>query len=155
MPWDALPDHLNPYKNPDAWKGTDTEWKRWIKGFLAFGPRCKASWARFRELPINLFKFGGLGNWRWETSDGKFQFSHEYDHTYLSRIQPWKRWHIFVSWPLFFSCAVIYKKKNVLKYPDTDTNKLNILKAFVFQGGFKRDADCVFWLTVFLGGRFE
>ena len=155
MPWDALPDHLNPYKNPNAWKGTDTEWKRWIKGYLAFGPRSKHWWAKFREIPITLLKVGHGGFWRYENSDGSLQFTSYCKGSYLSRIQPWKRWHIFVSWPLFFSFSWIYRREDVLKYPDTDTNKLDISKAFVFQIGFKRDADLVYWLTAFLGGRFE
>jgi hypothetical protein len=154
-PWSALPDHLNPHKNPKAWIGTDTEWKRWLKGLFAFGPRAKEEWARFRELPITLFKSGGEGFWRYEDSTGSKQFTHQYAFSYLSRIQPWIRWSVFLNWPLFFHFHVIYRKKDVLKYPETDTDELNIGKAFVFDAGFKRDGDSVYWLTAFLGGRFE
>jgi hypothetical protein len=65
------------------------------------------------------------------------------------------RWAFFVSWPLFFSFSVIYRKADVMNYPDTDTDHLDIRKCFVIQAGFKRDGDLVYWLTAFLGGRFE
>lgn len=156
MVWSALPDHLNPHKNPEAWKGKDGEWKRWLKGFLSFGPRAKEPWARFREFPKVLFKIGGEGSWRYESSSGSLQFAHEYESTYLSRIQCWKRWAFFITWPLYFSFHVYYRKKDVLKYPDTDSDKLNIFKMFIFQIGFKRDGDLVYSLTMQgPGGRFE
>lgn len=155
MVWSALPDHLNPHINPDAWKGKDGEFKRWIKGWLAFGPRAKEKWAKFRELPNTLFKFGGEGQWRYESTAGNLQFTKETPSTYLSRIQPWKRWAFSVSWPFFIHFHAFYKKKDVLKYPANDTNHLDIRKCFVFDFGMKRDGDLVYWLTAFLGGRFE
>lgn len=57
MPWSALPPHIN---EPHEWAGTDhdTKWTRWmlyIKGWTAFGPRAKETWARWREFPKTLF----------------------------------------------------------------------------------------------------
>lgn len=157
--WDAVPDHLNQHKNPEAWKGKDGEWKRWLKGLQAF---------RFEGLPKLVFARKGAGSYRYENSDGSLQWESYYrlrackpwfDSTihplYLSRIQPWTRWAVYLNWPFFFHIHWFYRQKDVLEYPNTDTNHLNIFKYFEVSFGFKRDADGVSWLTMFLGGRTE
>lgn len=160
MPWSALPPQLNPHLNPDAWKGMDTEWKRWVKGWFAFGPRATQKWAQFREIPYTLFSKKGSGDWRFE--DGRMQIGIKenlarisYSPFYLSRVQPWCRWAFYINWPLFIHFHVFYRAKDVMAFPDTDSDKLSILKYFEFAIGFKRDADVVYWLTMFIGGKTE
>lgn len=155
--WDALPDKLNPYKNPNAWKGTDTEWKRWVKGLQAF---------RFEGLPRTLFAARGRGPFRWENSDGSKKIADYADRVlfreslqdagyYLSRIQYWTRWHVQLQWPLFFAVHVYHRPLDVPMFPNEPREDLSIKRMFSFQIGFKRDGDGVSWLTMFLGGRWE
>jgi hypothetical protein len=73
---------------------------------------------------------------------------------YLSRIQLWSRFHFQIQWPLYFAFHVYWFKKDVMVYPDTNTNHLTIKNMFTISAGFKRDSDCT-WLTAAIGGRFE
>lgn len=164
----ALPDKLRYDKNPDAWKGTDNaSWlmrlKKKIQSHLALGPRDGSA----REFPIILFARRGLGVWRRENSKvtvfspsigskSSYKFFRDYSdiNLYLSRIQCWCRWHIALQWPLFFQCHIFWKKQNVVKYPDYKSD-FGLKKLFNFHIGYKRDADKVYWPTMFIGGNFE
>lgn len=163
MPKSALPEHL---KNFD-WKGTDNaSWlmrqKKKIQYLLAAGPRVPSGFFKWREIPKLLFLFRGKGFERWENTDGTSIFrnplSLDYylslDDYYLSRLQPWCRWHISLQWPLFFNFHVFYRQKNVVKFP-TYKSSFGITKMFTFGIGFKRDGDKVYWLTANAGGNFE
>ncbi len=172
MPWSAVPPHLNPHINPDAWKGTDQDvwWKRWLipfKGWMAFGPRATEKWAKFREYPWLLFAAKGKGYFRWENTDGSWETidtpqkigQQTFDWTgaavYLSRSQYWTKWHIQLQWPLFIAFHIYWRLRDVPSFPDRPREDLSILHMFQFQIGFKRDADRVYWLTAGLGGRHE
>lgn len=173
MTLSALPDHLNPEKNPDAWKGTDQEvWykKGWIKfrlKWLTFGPRATEWWAKFREYPITLIGIRGKGFWRLESTDGSYQeptsiktiknidWAESPNATYLSRIQPWCRYAAYLNWPLFFHFHIFWIEKAMMIPVDTNSDRLNILKYFEVSFGFKRDGDKVYFLTAFVGGRTE
>lgn len=172
MPKSALPDHLKDFD----WQGTDnSSWlmqqKKKIQTWLAAGPRASGFW-KWREFPISLFACRGNGAFRLETSNGGMHFAHyaanpvitkrwnrlrgfiPMPFAYLSRIQPWCRWHISLQWPLFFNCHIIYKSKNIVK-PLKYQSEFGITKMFTFGIGFKRDGDKVYWLTANVGGNFE
>lgn len=140
MPWSALPEHLN---TPEKWNGKDdddhwyTRWRKQVKGWFAFGPRSTEKWARFREYPKTLAALRGKGDWRVESALDAFMI--EVDrllvipqarYAYLSRVQYWCDWHVGLQWPLFLHGH----------YGE-------------WQGyiGFKRDADRVYWLSLYFG----
>ena len=166
MPKSALPDHLKDFD----WQGTDNaSWlmrqKKKIQVLLAAGPRVPSGFFKFRDIPLTVFAVNGKGPQRWENTDGsqtlgnfgsKFEFMEDLSGSgfYLSRIQPWTRWHISLQWPLFFNFHVIYRQKNVVTYP-TYQSAFGITKMFTFGIGFKRDGDKVYWLTMNAGGNFE
>lgn len=165
MPKSALPPHLQNFD----WKGTDNaSWlmrqKKKIQVLLAAGPRVPSGFFRFREIPELIFTLKGGGLWRFENTTGRkiipfgatFNFLHGiFDpNFYLSRIQPWTRWHISLQWPFFFNFHIIYSQKNVVDYP-TYQSSFGIDKMFTFGFGFKRDGDKVYWLTANVGGNFE
>lgn len=168
MTLSVLPERL---RDKQAWIKTDQHvWYKWFwfqlkLKYFTFGPRAKEWWARFREYPITLIGLFGEGYSRWESSSGDKQdkgdvglmlvANEEKMGMYLSRIQPWSRYAIFINWPLFFHFHVFYKQRDVLKYPETKTNHLNIGKYFEVAFGFKRDGDLVYWLTAYIGGRTE
>ena len=148
MPFSALPDHLNPKINPEAWKGTDDDnfWMRWrikLKGWFAYGPRATELWAKWREFPIVLTALFGNGESRWEESNGLFAIRSVnksifwcYSRTvYLSRIQYWCNWSFQIQWPLFIAFHIKYKGKLLYCYL-----------------GAARDADKIYWFpAAFLG----
>ena len=142
MPWSALPPHID---EPHEWDGKDdddhwyTSWKKQVKGWFAFGPRCTEWWAKTREYPAVLFKLKGKKEWRWETDPGPgvtlIQCMRRMgDSWYLSRVQKWTPWHIALQWPLFFSSHVTIRGT-----------------VWQFYIGMKRDADRVFWVSLFFG----
>lgn len=169
MPKSAIPKHVL----ERDWKGTDNDsWlmrlKKKIQYVFAAGPNVPSGFWKWREYPITLIVMRGAGELRYENSDGTdfavsmektnfhyrlFRSLSEYD-LYLSRIQPWCRWHISLQWPLFFNCHFIYRAKDVVKYPEYKS-AFGIKKMFTFGIGFKRDGDKVYWLTANLGGNFE
>ena len=178
MPRSALPPRLQSFD----WKGTDNaSWlmrqKKKIQILLAAGPRVPSGFFRWRDIPITLFATYGkkLDVLRLESSSGhkrkgwmsgtmmyeKGLTSDIYNSRgrtempmYLSRIQPWCRWHVALQWPLFFNCHFIYRAKNVVKYRKYQS-AFGIKKMVTFGFGFKRDGDKVYWLTANMGGNFE
>lgn len=143
MPWSALPEHLN---TPEAWNGYDdddhwyTSWRKYVKGWFAFGPRATERWARFRNIPIILFAVQGEGRFRLESDQYPSVSTPEKIFTwrslseplyyYLSRVQYWTNWHIGLQWPLF-----LHGHRG----------------GWQFYIGFKRDADRVYWLALYFG----
>jgi hypothetical protein len=151
MPWSALPDHLNIYKNPDAWKGTDDDvwymrWRIKIKGWFAYGYRAPQWWAQWRVSPRCCFKIGGKGPWRWETFEGLL------GHIYLSRIQYWKRWHFQIQWPLAVAGHFYFHKRDVMPDISEDGNVANN-KLLYFYFGCMYDGDGVYWFPAAFIGR--
>jgi hypothetical protein len=159
------------------WKNTDNDswWQRikkhWIQYPLAAGPLVPSGFWRWREYPKLLYIKKGEGDLRFESSDGnlsgidpierggKFYLrSNKPDRTleevYLSRIQPWCQWHRSLQWPLFFNCHYIYRKKNVVTYPEYKSD-FGIGKMFTFGIGYKRDAGPTYWPTANGFGNFE
>ncbi len=154
----SLPPHLRDKAN---WIKTDQNvwYKWWWLNFklrwLSFGPRSEEKWARFREYPKTLFMYQFGGQTRYENTDGTLNSVIPRNEFYLSRIQPWCRFMVYLNWPFYFHIHFFYLPRYVLKEPNLNTNTLNILKMITFAFGFKRDGDRVYWLTAFLGGRFE
>ena len=148
MPWDALPDNLNPNINPNAWKGSDSDtWlMRWtikLVGWQAFGPRAKEWWAKWRPVPIDLLKFNDGTPWRYENIG---------DQYYTSRVQYFSRWHILVQWPFSVSFHV-YWKKGTTSGPGM---AMGISKMFFAYGPTHFDADQVYWVpSCFVGGDWK
>jgi len=146
-PWDCLPEHIN---EPHEWDGYDdddhfyTRWRKKVKGWFAIGNaanRSKHKWANWRELPITLFVTHGVGSLRFESTDGSFDivmpstkrtwwYEVPNSDLYLSRVQYWCGWHIALEWPLFLH------------------GHYGNWQAYI---GCKRDADKVYWLSVYLG----
>ncbi len=167
MPRSALPPHLQNFN----WKGTDNaSWlmrqKKKVQIWLAAGPRVPSGFWKWREVPRIIFAIRGEGSFRLENTDGtdihqddccnpypNKDWNNEFKY-YLSRIQPWTRWHLSLQWPLFFNFHIIYRQKNVVDYP-TYQSAFGIKKMLTFGFGFKRDGDKVYWLTANLGGNFE
>jgi len=171
MPKSAIPQHVL----DRDWEGTDNDsWlmrlKKKVQYVFAAGPNVPGGFWKWREIPLLLFYASpkwtrientdgswtgkasippGFGNIEMITNTGK-----TVESVYVSRIQPWCRWHISLQWPLFFNCHVIYRSKNVVKYPKYQS-EFGITKMFTFGIGFKRDGDKVYWLTSNLGGNFE
>ena len=146
MPWSALPDHLN---NPEKWRGTDDDtwymrWRLQIKGWFAYGPRCKEWWASWKVPPKCLLKLGGKGSWRVETdplSGGR----------YLSRVQYWKRWHVQIAWPLMFAFHFYFKDSDTLPVSLNSGASVDN-KLFYFYIGSSFDHDSVYWFPAMYVG---
>jgi hypothetical protein len=147
-PWSALPEHLN---SPEEWDGKDDDktgllgkFRKKYKGWFAFGPRATEKWARFRTFPIVLIALRGTGFWR--TEDDRLPAErgepqrlliwrvmdwNAYGHQcYVPRVQYWNKWHFALQWPLFLHAHY---------------------GSWQFYAGFKRDADRVYWLALYLG----
>ena len=156
--FDALPPYLN---TPAKWTGTDldTPWFRWdlkIKGWFAFGPWSKYSWARWTFPPKVLFKVGGEGPWRYEKirfgidpyTTGEFEV--------LSRCQYYKRWALTVQWPLTVTFHVYWRAKDVPVEGVNWTNNFGIKKLLFMYGPIHFDADLVYWIfSFFIGGQWK
>lgn len=150
----ALPEHLNSREEieanfPDDSQYGDTwygklyrSFRKWFKQHSVFGPRDIHWYHRFREWPITLFAWFGDGYPRFENdilaiktlTKGIFFYDSKYNKFYLSRVQYWVDWHIQIQWPLFI-CFSFY------------------INDYFWMGyfGFKRDADKVYWLSLFFG----
>lgn len=176
MPLSALPDKLNPKKNPSAWKGTDND--SWIKRFLlpfqVFGSRAKESWARWRQQPIVLFAIA-RGTLRIETIDGTMRGPYDFatvkkprqvlvmadfgindQPAFLSRIQPFCRWHFAIHWPLLITWSVFWKEKDVEQFDAHNYKKRTIKELFCGYLGAKYDSvDQYFKISVSAGGSWE
>lgn len=153
MPRSALPEHIN---EAHEWDGKDddqhwyTKWRKSVKHLMAFGPRAKESWARWREVPKILFCAKGRGPWRWEYFDGSDTGPMITGKHYVTRCQLWTRWHIALQWPLFFSCHFYPKASDVIPAGQREDRDG---KLWLFYIGAKRDADRVYWFPAFYIGR--
>lgn len=141
--------------------------KKKVQIWLAAGPRVPDGFFKWREYPKLLFIRRGEGWLRWEDSLGKYitqvvetdekenfwAINHKIQ-VYLSRIQPWTRWHVVLQWPLYFNCHFIYRKKDVVQYPQYQS-EFGVCKMLTFGIGFKRDSDKIYFLTTNFGGNFE
>jgi len=166
MPWSAYPKKYKLGKDNDVW------WKRWVFKYiqvpLTGGPRVipASSFWKWREIPMTLFAIRGEGDWRVENTDGSkvwdivtwrikslniFAKSYEY---YLSRIQPWTRWHFALMWPLGIHWSIIWREKDVVKYPKYKSN-FGIKKMFAGYLGWIRDSDKIYKPKLYIGGNFE
>lgn len=164
MPASALPKDYQLGPDNRTWL---MRLKKKVQIVFAAGPRVPKGFWKWREIPITLFTIKGKQFWRWENSDGSksepinyrnFMFNGYFDYSksgiYLSRIQPWCRWHFALMWPLFLNVHVIYRAKNVVEYPKYQSD-FGITKMFTFHIGYKRDSDKVYWPTMYVGGNFE
>jgi hypothetical protein len=178
MTLSALPEHLD---EADEWKGTDWDnpWQRWLlkyKHWLAFGPRAKEWWARWREYPILLFAFVGPGYARWENTDGSFDACEPKRfyffvrdrrfmpagvatgepakdeelkiRCYFSVIQYWAKYHVALQWPLHLSFHYDQNEPPPPKGRPVDDHKM-----WFFRFGCRRDGDKVYWLFAWFLGR--
>ena len=160
MPKSALPPHLQDFD----WQGTDNaSWlmrqKKKLQYLITAGPRVPSGFFKWRDIPKCLFAKRGEGYYRLENTDGTefryFGTPNYYPKVfYLSRVQPWCRWHVSLQWPLFFNFHVMYSHKSVVE-PLKYQSSFGITKMLTFGIGFKRDGDKVYWLTANLGGNFE
>lgn len=163
MPWSALPDHLNPRKNPEAWKGTDTFWKRWTRGLLSFGPRATEKWAKWRDCPLSVFAWRGKGLWRVEEKTGKERIGMDEntvhsrpDGYFISRIQPFCRFHVALQWPLFVSWHIFWRQKDVEAFDAHKYAKRTIKSLLCGYIGAKFDPVDQFYSVSFsIGGSWE
>ncbi len=150
----ALPEHLNNEEEIEAnfpddsqygevWYGKLYRWfRKTIKAHTVFGPRDIHWYHRFREWPITLFAFFGEGQARFENdilalkalAKPIFWYDSQHNRFYLSRIQYWVDWHVQLAWPLFF-CFSFHRKGDL----------------WMGYVGLKRDADRVFWVSLFFG----
>lgn len=150
----ALPNHLDSKEEiennfpddsqfGDNWFGR--AWKRFkkiSKYYFVFGYRDIHWYHRFRRNPMTLLALFGEGESRWENdfmnirSINKpiFLYAPSDQQFYLSRVQYWCDWHIQLAWPLFFSCH---------------------FGKWQFYCGFKRDADGVYWVSLFIGAKWK
>lgn len=139
--FDAMPIKLG---TPEAWNGKDdddhwyTSWKKQVKGWFAFGPLSEYSWARFRYYPKLLFIITRQPSSVRYENDAKqwdaFQVNEFFDGGYVSRVQYSLDWHIGLQWPLFLHGH----------YGD-----------WQFYIGFKRDADRIYWLSLYFGKKWK
>ena len=161
VPKSALPEHID---EAHEWDGKDddqhwyTKWRKYVKGWFAFGPRATERWAKWRKYPIILVAVRGNGFWRFEddVQDGTPTPSHRCmkwasaEPWYLSRIQLWTRWHIQIQWPLFIAAHYYKRSEDRLQFPDKADRDG---KLWFFYVGAKRDADKVYWCPAIYIGR--
>jgi len=182
MPWSALPDHLN---TPEKWAGTDhdTKWTRWLlhlKGWMAYGPRAKQQWARWREFPKTLFALRSKqGVFRVETEGWERDSSWDCDWNvrvfsfldeiyawrdlsdsisemtpgYLSRVQKYARWSFQIQWPFLVAFHWYNRATNVPKYGNPTPSGFADGKLWFFYFGAHRDADKVYMFPSAYFGR--
>lgn len=129
---------------------------------LTHGPRCKHKW---REIPRALFAIGWPG-FRIENTDGTqtdaiddvvkpyIVINSKSDKWYISRIQPWSRWHFALHWPLGITWHIFWCQKNVVKFP-TYKSSFGITKLLAGYLGWIRDSDKIYKPKLFIGGNFE
>jgi len=112
MPKSALPKGYEIGSDNQSWLMRQ---KKKIQIWLAGSPRVPSGFFKFRDLPKTVFLLHGKGWIRYENTDGsrildgdrysKIPKEEKGDY-YVSRIQPWVRWHIILSWPFFFQLAL-------------------------------------------------
>jgi len=156
MPKSALPEGWVPGPDHKSWL---MSLKMKLQILLAAGPRVPSGFFKWREMPILLFGKNGRGFTRYENSNGS-QFGRSLwclnsnENYYLSRIQPWCRWHFAIQWPLHIIFHVYWKEEYVNEYPNYNRNE-NIGRMFYIAVGCLRDADKVyFWPHLVIGGKW-
>lgn len=134
---EALPEHLNDPSEIDAAFPDDSDlgkywrwFKKTTKTWFVFGPRDSHWLHRWREWPVCLFKLGQSRSWWRYEDDTTSWYGFPNSPCYLSRVQYYQSWHVQVQWPLFI--------------------ELQIANWEVYVG-FKRDADKVYWLALYIG----
>ena len=132
--------------------------KNKVQVWFSASPRVPSGFWRWREMPTEVFVLRGKGDLRWENTDGSkvfnmFSFPNE-EPNYLSRIQPWTRWHIALMWPLGIHWSIIWHKKDVAKYPKYQS-VFGIKKMFAGYMGWVRDSDKIYKPKLYVGGNFE
>lgn len=142
----------------EIWKGTDNgsrlmRFKKRIQYWLAVGPLGTHWHCKDRRLPTALVIYGG-GKLRYETGDGKQKFVHPYPDTYLSRIQPWCRWHLAIQRPPFITGHIFWSKKDVQFYPDYKSD-FGFKKLFNFYFGYGRDDQPFYYPKTTVNGNME
>ncbi len=147
--FDALPPHID---EPSEWIGKDhdkvwyTRWVKYVKGWFAVGPLSNYWWARWRDVPIDLFRVNDGTPWRTEWVKGK---------EYTSRVQYWSKWHFLVQWPLNFSFHYYWDDAAIPVFPNMPKD-LDWHKLLNVYGITHFDQDRVYWLlSFFLGGTWK
>lgn len=149
--------------------------KKKVQAWFAAGPRVSSGFWKWHEFPITSFALKYKGMWRLENTDGTIFNSEsrnvlfdwigyiikDYgpgkrvgEFLYLSRIQPWTRWHFSINWPFFVNFHLIYRVKDIVEYPEYRSD-FGIGKMFTFYFGWKRDSNKVYIPTIYGGGNFE
>lgn len=136
--------------------------KNKIQVWFTGGPRVPKGFWKWREIPHTLVALKGNGYWRLENTDGTDQMPHllsfiwngTLSRHYLSRIQPWTRWHIALMFPLAIHFSVIYRSKDVIEYPKYQSD-FGWKKGIMGYLGWVRDSDKIYKPKVYAGGNFE
>jgi hypothetical protein len=161
----ALPEHL---RTKEAWAKTDQNvwYKRWWIMFrlkyLTFAPRATERYAKWRDCPKILFAWRGNGLWRVEEKTGKERIGMDEntlhsrpDGYFLSRIQPFTRFHVAIHWPLLITWSVFWKPVHE-EFDAHKYKKRTIKELFCGYLGAKYDpVDQVYFVSLFAGGSWE
>jgi len=158
MPASAYPANYKLGADNQGWlMGLKNKIQVWFTG----GPRVPSGFFRFREIPKTLVLLSGNGDLRYENTAGSRVFRYKdfplfwvTEPFYLSRIQPWTRWHIALMYPLGIHWSFIYRSKDVVSYP-TYQSVFGISKMFAGYLGWIRDSDKIYKPKVYAGGNFE
>lgn len=148
--WDNLPEHIN---DPLEWIGKDdddhwyTQWKKSIKGLFAYHWLKKHWFGSLRKFPVTLFAVFGKGESRWEndfmalrsTPNTVVWYFPPKNGFYLSRVQYYCQWHFQIAWPLFICFSFKY-------------GRTGVVMGYI---GMKRDGDCFWFPSVFLGNGWK
>lgn len=105
---------------------------------------------KWRKKPFIIAAVCGEGSWRLEKLSGgqasaparNFFWKDLEGEYYMSRVQPWVRWHVALLWPLELQVMAIPRKGDVqpaMVYNDMDG------KVVFFYGPSHFDADWVHW----------
>jgi len=141
--------------------------KNKIQVIFTGGPRVPSGFWKWREIPKTIFmRPHGNRNVRWENTDGtaiwrtkeliELAIDDRPERTpkYVSRIQPWVRYHFALMWPLGIHWSIIWRSKDVVKYPKYQS-VFGIKKLFCGYLGWIRDSDKIYKPKVYAGGNFE
>lgn len=170
MPIEAYPKNYKLGPDNQGWLNYIKFW--WFQVPLTGGPRVTpaSSFWHWRDIPKTLVAFKGKGMWRFENTDGSKVCSYEHRiaqcsnkhgdfhmeecNFYTSRIQPWTRWHFALMWPLGIHWSIIWRSKDVVKYPRYQSN-FGIKKMIAGYLGWVRDSDKIYKPKLYIGGNFE
>ncbi len=130
---------------------------------LTGGPRVPKGFWKWRKIPNTLFLFAPKhGVIRTENTNGQKIDHYLHDPPdsrptkgqYISRIQPWIRYHFALMRPLGIHWHVIWREKDVVKYPKYQS-KFGWRKGMMGYLGWIRDSDRVYKPKAYWGGNFE